>query len=239
MKKLLILTFVLPVILLSCIKETEPEPEVIRAYCYLYHFIPGLESVVWEAAGSEVPSALFYADAFPGAVILQDDTEEITFTVKRAVTKEELISQVFQLEKDIYYNVVVGGSAEDPELIILEIDTKNHPQTGNVQFQVLHAISGQDSIDVYIGGTTPDKKMVSGLDYFETSDLFETSDYDARSAIVVTKHTEEYQQDSVLLNSIYNEKIASGANHLGVVAPSTFEEESDPTIWIYVLPYEY
>ncbi|MFW9852956.1 MAG: hypothetical protein ACFFDS_08435 [Candidatus Thorarchaeota archaeon] len=239
MKKLFILTFLLPLIFLACKKEPNPEPELIRAYCYLYHFIPGLESVVWEVAGFEVPNAQLYSNAFPGAVILQEDTEEITFTVKRAVTKEVLISQIHQLDKDIYYNVVVGGTAEDPELLFLEIDTKNHPQSGSVKFQVLHALTGQDSVDVYMGGITADKKRVSGLDFLNLSDPFELSDNDARSAIIVTKHTEEYQQDSVLLSSVYNENIVSGASHLGVVAPSTFEEESDPTIWIYTLPLEY
>ena len=239
MKKLLILTFTLPVILLSCIKEPEPEPEVIRAYCYLYHFISGLESVVWEAAGYEVPEAELYSIAFPGSIILQEDSEEITFAVKRAVTKEVLISQVFQLEKDIYYNVVVGGTAEDPELIIREIDTKNHPQTGNVKFQVMHAIPGQDSIDIYMGGTTENKKLVSGLDFFELSDPFETSDYDARSAIVVTKHSPIYEQDSVLVNLLYNSQIISSGNHFGIVAPLSYEGGPDLNLWIYSVPLEY
>jgi len=238
MKKLLILSFIFPLIFLSCSKDPDPEPDVKRAYCYLYNFMQGLESVIWEGAGGEVPDPQLYSSAFPGSIILEDDTEEILFAVKRPVSKEVLISKSFQLQKGIYYNLVVGGTAEAPELIIGEIDTKNHPASGNVKFQVLHAITGQNPIDVYMGGTTPDKEMVSGLDYFEVSDPFETSDYDARSAIIISKHSETYEQDSVLLNSIYNEEITSGANHFGIVAPFSYEGGPDLTFWIYNVPLE-
>ena len=239
MKKLLILSLIFPLIFLSCLKEPDPEPEVKRAYCYLHNFMQGQERVVWEAAGHEVPDAQLYSSAFPGSIILQEDMEEITFRVKKVTTKEELYSQIVQLEKDIYYNVIVGGTAEDPEFIVREIDTKNHPVSGNVKFQVMNAIPGQDSIDVYMGGTTENKKLVSGLEYFDLSDPFETSDYDARTAITISKHTETYEQDSVLLSSLYNSEVISSANHFMIVAPVTFEAGSDLTLWIYNVPLEY
>jgi hypothetical protein len=238
MKNLLILSFVFPLVFMSCNKDPDPESEVKRAYCYLYNFVQGLENVVWEGAGSELPEAQLYSSSFPASVILQEDTEEILFAVKRPVSKDVLISYIVPLEKNAYYNVVAGGTAENPEMIINKIDTKNRPASGNVKFQILHAITGQNPIDVYMGGTTPEKRVVSSLDYFELSDPFETSDYDARSAIVVTKHSETYEQDSVLLNSIYNEDIISGASHFGIVAPLTFQEGSDLKFWVYSVPLE-
>ena len=239
MKKLLILSFVFPLIFMSCLKEPDPEPEVKRAYCYLYNFMQGMESVVWEAAGHELPDPQLYSSAFPGSIILQDDIEEITFRVKKVTTKEELHSETIQLEKDIYYNVIIGGTEENPEFIVREIDTKNHPVPGNVKFQVMNAIPSQDSIDVYMGGTTENKKFVSGLEYFALSDPFETSEYDARAAITISKHTETYEQDSVLLSSLYNAEVISNANHFMIVAPETFEASSDLTIRIYTVPLEY
>lgn len=239
MKKLLILSVLFSTIFLACEKEPDPEPEVIRAFCYLYHFIPGIENIIWEVDGVEVPDAQIYSDALAGAVILESESEEISFAVRHAVSREVLISELFILEKDAFYNIVVGGEVGNPVLIIEEVDTKDHPGSGIVKFQVLHALAGENSVDVYIGGTTPDKQMVSDLDFFQMSDPFETPDYDARSAIVVSKHSDVYNQDSVLISSIYNDVIVSGASYLSVIAPYTHEAESDLHVWLYSLPLDF
>jgi hypothetical protein len=119
LKKLFILYILFSFVGLSCNNEPEPEPEVIRAYCY--HFIPELGSVFWEVDDSEVPDEHFYGVQFQ-------------------------------------------GSKENPALLIREIET-THPQAGQVKFQFLHSISGQNSIDLYMGGSTPDKRVVSDLAY--------------------------------------------------------------------------
>ena len=95
--------------LLSC--NDEPEPEDIRAYCYLYHFVPELGSVIWEVDDSTLPEEQLYAALFSGAILLETDSEEISLTVKHSGTNEVLVSQLFQLEKDKYYNVIVRGSS--------------------------------------------------------------------------------------------------------------------------------
>ena len=237
MKKLLILSILFSTVFFSCADEPEPEPEVIRAYCYFYHFIPTLGSVIWEVDDSEVPDEKLYASQFLGSLQLETATEEIVFTVKHAGTKEVLISQLFQLEQDKYYTIVVHGSEDDPSLLIREIDT-SEPQSEQVKFQVLHSAPLQNSIDVYVGGSTPDQRDVSDLAYLSLTDHFEVKDYDARAAIIVSAHSEEYNQDSVLISSIYNEEIASRASYFSVLAPSTYEPLSDLTLWIYILPLE-
>jgi hypothetical protein len=126
-----------------------------------------------------------YAAQFSGAVLLETDSKEISFTVKYSGTNEVLVSQLFLLEKDKYYNVIVRGSSEEPVLLIREIDT-THPAFGNVKFQVLHSIAGQGPIDVYMGGTSVNKRGVSELPYLSLSTPFEVVDYDARAAIIVS-----------------------------------------------------
>ncbi len=89
-----------------------------------------------------------------------------------------------------------------------------------------------------MGDTTMEKRVVSDLDYLVLTAPFEPVDSDARSAIIVSKHSEEYHQDSVLLSSNYNEEIISGASYLSVVANFTFDPSSELTFWLYLLPVE-
>lgn len=238
MNKLFILSFLFSFVFLSCNNEPEPEPEDIRAYCNLYHFIPELGSVKWEIDDVALPEEQPYAVEFSGAVLLEGESEEISFTVKHSGTNEVLASELFQLDENKFYNVIVCGLKEEPILLIQEIET-THPSSGNVKFQVLHSIAGQGPIDVYMGENTADKKAVSDVAYLSLSTPFEAVDYDVRAAITVTAHSEEYHQDSVLLNSIYNDIIISGASYLSVVAPSTFNpEDSLLTFWLYELPLD-
>lgn len=237
MKKLFILSILFSLISLSCNTDPETEPELIRAYCYLYHFVPELESVTWEVDNIEVPDDQAYAVLLPGAILLETASEEISFIVKHSGTGEILESREFTLEENKYYTAIVCGSKEDAQLLFQEVET-TRPQSGQVKFQVLHAATGQDSIDVYMGGNTPDKRVVSELNFLSLSDPFEVQDYDARAAITVTVHSEEYNQDSVLLTSVYNDLVISGASYLSVVAPYTFDPQSELTFWLYDLPVE-
>lgn len=237
MKKLFILFISLSLITFSCNDEPEPEPEVIRAYCYLYHFIPEIGSVIWEADGTEVPSEKVYAYQFPGAVILESESEEIAFAVKHSGTGEVLASEIFQLEKNKYYNIIACGSKDDPILFIREIDTAQ-PQAGKVKFQILHSAAVQNSIDVYMGDTTLEKRLVTDLAYLDLTAPVEALDSDARAEITVANHSEVYHQDSVLLSGIYNEDIITGASYFSVVAPFTFNPESELTFWFYLMPID-
>jgi len=237
MKKLFILSFLFSLILLSCNKEPELEPEPIWAYCNLFHYVPELESVIWEVDEVEVPDAKDYAELFPGSIILDVATENISFTVKQSGNKEVLATEIFQLEQKKFYNITVCGTTEDPFIFIQEIET-SRPVEGMVKFQAFHSAPGQSSVDLYMGGTTADKRVVSDLAVFNFSEPFEAQDFDARTAITVSAHSQEYIQDSVLVSSMYNEEISSGASYLGVLAPSTFDPESELTLWIYDLPHE-
>lgn len=239
MKKLVFLSIIFTLAFLSCNTEpeSEPESEEIRAYCYLYHFVPGLENVKWIVDDIEVPNAQSYASSFPGSVVLESTLEEVSFTVKHAVTGVILESQTVILEKNKYYTVIITGTEQDPVLLIQEVET-SRPQSGNVKFQMLHAAIFQDSIDVYMGGSSPDKRVVTNMDFTELSDPFEVKDFDARAAITVTEHDEEYKQDNVLLSSLYNDQILSNASYLSVLAPSTIDPLSELTLWIFDLPVE-
>jgi hypothetical protein len=237
MKKLFILSILFSLFCFSCTDDPEPEPDLIRAYCFLYHFIPELGSVIWDVDEVEVPDESDFAEQFAGSIILDTETEMIAFSVKQPGTNEVLASETFQLEKDKYYTLIASGSADNVTFFIREIDT-GRPQGGNVKFQLLHSAPDQNSIDLYMGGTASEKKLVSDLPYLDLTAPFEAKESDARASITVSKHGDEYQQDSVILSSIYNDGIISGASYLSVLANFTHEPASDLTLWLYLLPTE-
>jgi len=238
MKKLVIISILFSFVILSCKKEPDPEPEVIRAFVYLYHFIPGIESVTWIVDGVQIPENMDYADYIAGGVILDASTEEIVFVVKHSGSGEILASQLLQLVEGKSYTVIIAGTVDEPVLLFNEIDT-GMPLSGQIKFQFFHAAVIQDSIDIYMGGTSPDKRVVTDLGFNKLSEPFQANEYDARPAITVTKHSEEYNQENVLLTSLYNAQLVSGANYLTVVAPFTSDTSSELSLWLFNLPLEY
>ena len=238
MKKLIILSSLFLLIGFSCSKDPDPEPELIRAYCNIFHFIPGMESVLWEVDGQELLEESLYSEQIRGAVILESSSGEIIFTAKHPETKEVLISQFIPLEQDKYYIIVLLGSEDNPSILYREIDT-SRPQAGNIKFRILHSLPGQNGIDIYMGGTTPDKKLVSDLSYQDLTNPFEAVDYEVRAEVVVSAHSEEFNQDSVLLSSVHNDLIVSEANYFSVIAAPTYQaNDSLVTIWMYELTVE-
>lgn len=237
MKKLFILSILFSLLTLSCDKDPEPEPEETRAFCHMYHFVSELEKVIWVVDDIEVPDSKVYAGEFKGSVELETAMDEINFTVKHSVTGAVLLSEFLVLEEDKFYTVIAAGTEDNPVLLFHEFETTN-PQSGQVKFEILHSVIDQGSIDVYMGGTSSDKRVVSDLSYNSLSLPFEVAEADVRAAITVSAHSEEYSQDSVLLTSVYNEDILSDANYFSVVAPFTFDPDSDPTFWLYLLPQD-
>ena len=239
MKKLLSLSLLFSLLFVSCNNDPDPDPnpEEIRAYCNIYHLITGLDGVYWEVDGVEVTNKHTYGSILPGSIILESESEEILFTFKHPVSGAVMDSYMLTLEKDKNYTIILIGTVADPQLLFQEVET-SRPQSGQVKFQFLHAAPEEDSIDIYMGGNTPDKRVVTDVDFRERTDNFEVKDSDVRASIIVSIHDEAYNQDNVLLSAIYNEEVKPGASYLSILAPSTFDPESEFSFWLYDLPLE-
>jgi len=236
MKKLLFVLAFIPLLIASCKKDPEPGPEEIRAYVSIVSLIRAPFDLTWVVDEVEVQSDQDYGARILGAVILDSDFEEISFSAKNADTGSLIESILLTMEKDLYYQIILYGLADDPELFIQEVDS-SLPQDGNVKFQFLHAANSIDSIDIYMGGNEAEDKVVNDLEFTENSETFEVLDYLARNSVSVTVHGETYDPEEEILSYEYNDLIVSGANYLSILAYVTGDSlESEPKLWLYDLP---
>ena len=223
------LILILLITLFSC-EKNEPEPEVIRAYCYFYNFLMS-DPVIWEVDGVELPETE-YGNRFLGAALLDTDSQEVSFTVKNADWGTIYGNQMVQLEKDAFYVMVICGTDQEPVLLIRE-EVRNNPGGGMIRFQFLQAAGDLDSLDVYMGGTDPENKVLSAIDYTDLSDYFEVEDYKARSSTIITMAGDAFEQDSVLIDYQYNDPLQSETSYLVVVAHSDDLFSSEVTLFLY------
>lgn len=228
MKKIYLILIVLTA-LAGC-EKNEPVPEVIRAYCYFYNFLIS-DPVIWEVNGVALPET-DYGDRFLGAVLLDTESQEIPFNVKNANMGTEYWSQDLQLEKNGYYVLVITGTEEEP-VVLINDEVRINPGGGMIRFQFLQAASDIDSLDVYMGGTNPEDKVLSAIDYTEFSDYFLVEDYKPNTSTIVTLAGDTFEQDSVLIDYQYNETLQSATNYMVVVAHADGLLTSDITLFLF------
>ncbi len=238
MKKLLLLLILLPLLLVSCKDDPEPEPEEIRSYCSILSLLREPFDIGWEVDGIDVPAEQSYGSRILGAVLLQADTEEISFTATNFDTGSQIESLLFFMDKDKHYLIILYGSADNPSLIYQEVETVR-PQSGHVKFQFLHAATSLDSVDIYMGGTNPENRVVTDMSYTEFSGYFEANDYEVRTSVTVSVHGDVYDPEKEILNYEYNDLIVSETIYLSVLAFATGDPlDSELKLWLYDLPMQ-
>jgi hypothetical protein len=236
MKKLLIFFVFVPLLLASCKKDPEPQPVEIRSYVVITSLLKESFDISWEVDGIVVPTHQGYGSRILGAVLLETQTQDISFTAKNADTGSQIESLLLTMDKDTYYLIVLYGSAEEPVLAIQEIET-TRPYTGQVKFQFLHAATSLDSVDVYMGGTEADDREITDMSFTEFSGYFEVSDYRARTSVTVSIHGDVYDPEKKILNYEFNDLIVSNTNYLSVIAYASGDPlDSEYKLWLYDLP---
>ncbi len=218
----------------SCNKDPEPgpSPDEDRAYITLYNFLSEPFEVKWEVDEVELPDNQPYATIITGSILLGEDSDEIPFVVKNGESGALLESQNLNMTKDKNYMAVVYGKTESPFLLIEELETVP-PTSGFINVRFLHTAVGEDSLDIYMGGTSSEKRILSGLSYGDISEYDEVSEYDARASVIVTLHDILYKEENKLVSFEYNDLIQADANYLTVISPSSNTEPSELTLWLY------
>ncbi len=223
----------------SCNNDPEPEPlpEEDRAYITLYNFLSEPFEVKWEVDEVEVRDAHSYATIIVGGVLLDGESEEISFVVNNGFNGLFLESKTIRMTKDKYYIAVIFGTEEDPVLLCQELET-SPPASDHLNIRFLHATDSLDSVDVYIGGTSNEKMLISGLTFGSISDYEVVSDNDVRASVTVTLHDSIYKEENELLSYDDNNLVKNNSNNLTVIAPSTNTSPSVLTVWLYEQPKE-
>jgi hypothetical protein len=236
MKKLLFLIVLLPLLLVSCKKDPEPQPVELRSYVSILSLLREPFPAGWVVDGIQVPDEQPYGSRILGAVILEENFEEISFTATNFESGSQIESLLLSMDKDKHYLIILYGSADEPSLIYQEVESAR-PQPDRVNFQILHAATTADSVDVYMGGTDPDNRVVTDLSYTEFSGYFEVNDYEARASVTLAIHGDVYDPEKELLNYAYNDLIVSNINYLSVLGYAVGDPlDTELKLWLYDLP---
>ena len=239
MKKIIPLLGLLSVLLFSCDKkDPEPQEEEIRAYCSLFNFLSDPNDVSWTIDEVEFSEDHPYGNVITGAVLLADSTEEISF-IAESTSGTLLGSQLLEMEENKHYIGIIHGTREEPILEFQQVETAK-PASSSMKFLFLHSAPMADSVDVYMGGTETEKRVIEDLDYKQYSGYFEVSEFDVRASVIVSLHSPLYEEDKEVLRYEYNDLLVVGGNYFCVVAPvSSDPEDSEIQLWLYDLPVEY
>lgn len=236
MKNILLYLVLIPLVLSSCKKDPEPQPEEIRSYVSILSMVKQEDDITWIVDDVEVPDDQVYGSRILGAVILNADTEEITFTAENSATGSIIESLLLTMDKDKHYLILLYGTGDDPLLEVKEIEN-DQVQSGYIRFQFLHASPDVDSVDVFMGGTEVDDRVVTDMSFGEFSEAFEVLDYKARASVTVAIHDEVYDAENEILNYDYNNLIVSGASYLSILAYKLGDPaDTEPKLWLFDLP---
>ncbi len=235
MKRSLYFLLLLVISVPSCLEVPDPPRENIRAHVILYNFLNESYSLSWDVDHVTVPDDHMYGTIVSGSVILTEDTNEISFVVRNRSTNEVLADLLYDLTGEKFYMIILYGAGDDPHIIFEELET-DPPESGYIKQWFLHAAQGYDTLDIYMGGTTPDKQVLSGIAYQDLTDYSTVLESDARTLVAVTLHDSVYREENELIYYEYNDLVKPNSIYLNVIAPSTHLPHSDLDIWLYEQP---
>lgn len=236
MKKLLLSLILIPLVLVSCKKDPEPQPEEIRSYCSIISLVKQQDNISWVVDEVEVNNEQVYGSRILGAVLLDTEIQEISFTAENSNTGSVIESLLLTMEKDKHYLILLYGTADDPILEVKEAES-DQATSGHIRFQFLHASPDVDSMDVFMGGTEVDDRVLTDLSFGEFSESFEVVEYKARASVTLAIHDETFNPENEILNYDYNDLLVSDASYFSVLAYEIGDPaDTVPKLWLYDLP---
>ncbi|MEN8203238.1 MAG: hypothetical protein ABFS28_11630 [Bacteroidota bacterium] len=231
--RLVTFVLILSIILPGCLNEPDPPlPDSIRSYFILYNFLSESYDVHWDINEIGVESSQAYGLHLPGFSTLEEIKEDVLFSVKEAGSMRVIRSDTFTMEQNHYYIVSIMGTEQEPYILFEPMDL-DAPSTGMVRLRLMQTAMEMGPVDLYIGGSTPDHKVISGIAYTDISDYIEASEEELWEAIIITPFGIS-PADSTILLFTANDVFTPNYVYLGVVGHVT----NSPSSTLHLLLYD-
>jgi len=225
MKRLVVFQLILFFVLPGCLKNLDPPgPDPIQSYFGIYNFHTESYDLHWDINEEVFESSHAYGVALQGFVQLTDTKGDITFTIKESDSDRVIQSRTFLMEQYQYYSVSIMGNEEEPYLLFQQMDLSK-PSTGMIRLGLMHTAMDVGLVDLYVGGTTPDHRVISGIEYAEITDYIEASEEELWEAVIITP-MEMSPADSTILSYSANNAFFPDQVYLGVMGHSTNSSSS-------------
>ena len=237
MKKNYTILLILLFVAAGCLKDPDPGPSIpfsSGSYINLYNFLTESYDVAWEINDVIVESEHSYGTAILEFIEIDEELQDVTFTAKESKSTRVIDSEVYEMEQNQFYTVSILGNEKDPYIILDSMELEK-PSLGMVKLRFIHTTLELEPVDLYIGGPTPEHKVVSGVSFAQITEYLEATQEDLWESIIVTPVNVSPEDSSILSYSANNVFLAKNI-YLGVIGRATNSASSSIQLQLYNQP---
>lgn len=235
MNRYLIIPLVLLIVLPACNKEPEsPIPEPIKSYFVIYNFLSEPYDVAWEIEDELVETVHPYGTSILEFSIMESEEKDLRFTVKESGGDRIITSIIHAAKQHLYYAVALMGNESDP-IITIEPMELGKPSLGQIKLRIMHTAMELGPLDLYIGGSTPEHKVLSNIQIKTLSEYIEATQLDLWEAVILSPFNVA-PEDSTLLSYTANDIFQPNKIFMGVIGHTTSSTNSTLHLQLFHQP---
>jgi hypothetical protein len=235
MNKYHIIPIVLLVLLAACTKEPESlTPDPIKSYFIIYNFLAEPYDVIWEIDEKVIVAVHPYGTPFLEFSSMESEVQDVRFTAKEAGGDRIIKSVIHQAEQHVYYTVFLLGNETDSYILIEPIELEK-PSLGQVKLRFMHTAMELGPLDLYIGGSTPDNKALSNIQFAKLTEYLEASQENLWEDLFVTPFNVA-PEDSTILRYSANNVFLPNQVYMGVLGHTTSSTTSSLHLQLFDQP---